>query len=67
MLDRHEHGGLPDTIPSKTYNIAGMGFHMDATFTQDSVTGHVTVECHCALCERFRRVMSHDEGSDVKR
>ena len=54
VQDRHEHGGLPDTVLPKTYNISGMGFQMDAEFTQDPVTGHVTVKCHCPRCEAER-------------
>lgn len=40
--------------PPKTYNIDGMGFHMDAQFTEDPVTGHVTVKCHCPRCRAER-------------
>lgn len=61
--DRHEHGGLPDTaIYGYTFrDCVGpwlYGLHKGAD-------GHVTVTCHCALCERFRRLMSHSEGGEA--
>ncbi len=58
--DRHEHGGLPDTIRLRPANQGRMLYEVSV-----DDDGHATVTCHCALCEKFRRVMAHDEAVKV--
>ena len=60
VQDRHEHGGLSDTAldaAAHTYTFrdcVGPWLYE----LHKGADGHVTVTCHCVLCEKFRRVMS---------
>ena len=66
--DRHERGGLPDTVrfkPSRTTRrlIKGWQFWPSADARADIIEdedGHVTVICHCPRCEVERSLPTPD-------